>query len=187
MAAKRKPATRLKKSKLDNLCRHRNGTYYARVKVNGKSRERSLKTRDDDPAATPTPSPGRTPPLHSPPRSIGPSPWTAGRRAFKDWRVPKSWRTCRWVRSRATRGSRRSARRRRPFRTAGNANRAQHAPRPTQRVHVPERAGGGRSLIPACFLKMGLLATGPFVTWRGVRASPLGRQSLRGERSQGRR
>jgi integrase len=51
MATKRKTATRLKKSKLENLFRHRNGTYYARVKVNGKSKERSLRTDDYNLAA----------------------------------------------------------------------------------------------------------------------------------------
>ena len=38
MGTKRKPATRLKKSKLEDLYRHRKGPYYARVKVNGKSK-----------------------------------------------------------------------------------------------------------------------------------------------------
>jgi integrase len=51
MATKRKPATRLKKSKLENLYRHRNEMYYARVKLNGKSKERSLGTKDYNTAA----------------------------------------------------------------------------------------------------------------------------------------
>lgn len=46
MATQRKSATRLKKSKLRNLYRHQNGMYYARVKVNGKSKERSLRTKE---------------------------------------------------------------------------------------------------------------------------------------------
>ena len=48
MATQRKSATRLKKSKLQNLYRHQNGMYYARVKVNGKSKERSLRTNDSN-------------------------------------------------------------------------------------------------------------------------------------------
>ncbi len=51
MKTKRK-STRLKKSKLENLFRHENGTYYARVKVNGKSKERSLRTEDYNLAAS---------------------------------------------------------------------------------------------------------------------------------------
>jgi len=44
--------TRLKRSKLESLFRHANGVYYARIKVNDKSKERSLKTTDYNLAAT---------------------------------------------------------------------------------------------------------------------------------------
>ncbi|MES2922129.1 MAG: site-specific integrase [Verrucomicrobiota bacterium] len=47
----RKPS-RLNRSKLDNLFRHANGVYWVRVKVNGKSKERSLRTSDYNLAAT---------------------------------------------------------------------------------------------------------------------------------------
>jgi integrase len=52
MTTARKTATRLKRSKLENLFRHANGLYYARVKVNGKSKERSLQTSDYNLAAS---------------------------------------------------------------------------------------------------------------------------------------
>ena len=38
--------TRLKRSKLENLFRHAKGVYFARIKVNHKSKERSLHTTD---------------------------------------------------------------------------------------------------------------------------------------------
>jgi hypothetical protein len=44
--------TRLKRSKLEYLFRHANGVYWVRVKVNGKSKERSLHTQDYNLAAT---------------------------------------------------------------------------------------------------------------------------------------
>jgi integrase len=47
-----KKTTRLKRSKLEYLFRHANGIYWARVKVNGKSKERSLHTTDYNLAAT---------------------------------------------------------------------------------------------------------------------------------------
>jgi len=50
MATKRQ-TVRLKKSKLENLYRHVNGTYYARVMVGGKPKERSLRTSDYNAAA----------------------------------------------------------------------------------------------------------------------------------------
>ncbi len=37
MTTPRKTTIRLERSKLENLFRHVNGVYYARVKVNGKS------------------------------------------------------------------------------------------------------------------------------------------------------
>jgi hypothetical protein len=37
---------RLKKSKLENLYRHANSLHYARVRVNGKAKERSLELKD---------------------------------------------------------------------------------------------------------------------------------------------
>jgi hypothetical protein len=45
--------SRLKRSKLENLFRHANGVYDARLKVNGKSKERSLRTTDGTLAANP--------------------------------------------------------------------------------------------------------------------------------------
>ena len=49
----KKPAGRLKRSKLDNLYRHcASGIYWVRVKVNGKSVERSLRTEDYNLAAS---------------------------------------------------------------------------------------------------------------------------------------
>ncbi|MEI7910851.1 MAG: site-specific integrase, partial [Verrucomicrobiota bacterium] len=51
MKTTRKP-TRLKRSKLENLFRHANGVYYARIKVNHKSKERSLHTTDYNLAAS---------------------------------------------------------------------------------------------------------------------------------------
>ncbi len=44
--------TRLKRSKLAHLFRHANGVYYARIKVNDKSTERSLRTTDYNLAAS---------------------------------------------------------------------------------------------------------------------------------------
>jgi integrase len=52
MTTPRKSVTRLKRSKLENLFRHANGVYYARCKVNGKSKERSLNTTDYNLAAS---------------------------------------------------------------------------------------------------------------------------------------
>jgi integrase len=46
-----KPQSRLKKSKLENLYVHQNGTYYLRVQVNGKPKELSLRTKDYTAAA----------------------------------------------------------------------------------------------------------------------------------------
>ncbi len=54
MATKRQ-TVRLKKSKLENLYRHVNGTYYARVMVAGKAKERSLRTSDFNAAAAKLP------------------------------------------------------------------------------------------------------------------------------------
>ena len=54
MATKRQ-TVRLKKSKLENLYRHVNGTYYARVMVAGKAKERSLRTSDYNLAAAKLP------------------------------------------------------------------------------------------------------------------------------------
>lgn len=51
MKTTRKP-TRLKRSKLAHLFRHANGVYYARIKVNDKSTERSLRTTDYNLAAS---------------------------------------------------------------------------------------------------------------------------------------
>jgi hypothetical protein len=42
---------RLKKSKLENLYRHANSLHYARVRVNGKAKERSLELKDYNTAA----------------------------------------------------------------------------------------------------------------------------------------
>ena len=55
MATKPK-GTRLKRSKLENLYRHRNGTYYARVMVRGKPKEKSLRTDDYNQAAAALPA-----------------------------------------------------------------------------------------------------------------------------------
>jgi len=42
---------RLKKSKLENLYRHANSLHYARVRANGKAKERSLELKDYNTAA----------------------------------------------------------------------------------------------------------------------------------------
>jgi len=52
MTTSRKTTTRLKRTKLVNLFRHEDCVYYARVKVNGKSKERSLHTNDYNLAAS---------------------------------------------------------------------------------------------------------------------------------------
>lgn len=48
----KKRVSRLTRSKLDNLYRHANGVYRVRVKVNGKSVEKSLRTKDYNLAAS---------------------------------------------------------------------------------------------------------------------------------------
>lgn len=53
--ATRRQTVRLKKAKLENLYRHVNGNYYARVMVAGKAKERSLRTSDYNVAAAKLP------------------------------------------------------------------------------------------------------------------------------------